>query len=95
MELVGIRWWDEWGEGGERVGSKGFSLVSAYSPSDVSNDIGFGVLVDNLYKDIDVSVIARDGDDGTDVSVLFSVDISKVLPKIGLKQGCELSLIHI
>lgn len=90
VELVGIRWWDEWAEGGERVGSKGFSIVTAYSPSDVSNDIGFGVLVDNLYKDIDVSVIARDGDDGTDVSVLFSVDVSKVLPKVGLKQGCEI-----
>lgn len=90
VELFGVRWWDEWGKGGKRVNLKGLSFVTAYSPSDTANDFGFGVMLDNVYKDFDVSVIARDSQDGTDIAVLLSVDVSKLLPQAVLEKGCKL-----
>ena len=90
IEIVGVKWWGDWDNEGKREGVKGLSLITAYSPTETANDIGFGVLFDNLYRDIDASVIARNGDNGTEFSLLFSVDVSKILPSIGLEEGCKI-----
>ncbi|GLQ21204.1 hypothetical protein ACFFUB_06430 [Algimonas porphyrae] len=90
IEVFGVKWWREWNDKGERVKPMGVSAIVAYNPSETTDDFGFGLKVDNVFRNIDVSVVGRDWDDGPEVAVMFSVDISAILPKVGLEKGCEI-----
>lgn len=89
VELIGYRSWG-WDEKGARRSAWGVSAIAAYSPEDDADDWGYGILVKTPFNNIDVSWTARDSVDGTRHAVMFSTDLTGLLPSSSKSAACRL-----
>ena len=81
VELLGFSNWRYDDASGRRTGEYGGSLIAAYNPNQ-DNEWGYGVLLRTPWDGWNVSVIQREMASGDEVSMMFSKDISSLVPRI-------------